>query len=104
MKKWIVAGLLVSALAAGAATFEWDPSPANEKVTAYWFEHRLTTETNWTRVEVTNGVTRVTIPQTTAKRLFRIAAVNNIGPSDFTEPVMLPSNVIGLRIVLTATP
>ena len=104
MKKWLVGGLLVSALAAGAVSFEWDPNPASDKVTKYWFEHRLTTETNWTRVEVTNGVTQVTIPQTTANRLFRIAAVNNIGPSAFTEPATLPSNVIGLRIILTAAP
>lgn len=93
-----VAGVL-AAVAVGAATFEWTPAPSDEAVTHYWLEHRPTATSEWVRVVVPATTNRVTIPESAFGRWFRMAAVNALGPGEYTEPARLPSKP-SFRLVL----
>lgn len=91
--------ILTATITAAAATFEWSPAPENERVTHYWLEHRPTVTSEWTRVVIPATTNRVTIPESAFGRWFRMAAVNELGPGEFTEPTRLPSRP-SYRLVL----
>lgn len=96
--------LLCAGLIGYAATLEWAPNAASDNVQMYVLEHRATTQTNWTRVEIAGTTNRVVIPETAFGRWFRISAVNSFGQSEWTSPVKLPEKITGLKLILEITP
>lgn len=96
--------LVLAAAISMAATLEWTPNPASDNVQMYVLEHRATTQTNWTRVEIAGTTNRVVIPETAFGRWFRISAVNSFGQSEWTSPVKLPEKITGLKLILEITP
>ena len=96
--------LLCAGLIGYAATLEWTPNAASDNVQMYVLEHRATTQTNWTRVEIAGTTNRVVIPETAFGRWFRISAVNSFGQSEWTAPVKLPEKITGLKLILEITP
>lgn len=102
--KLTTASLLVAATTALAATLEWPHSPPEDRVTHYWLEHRETTASDWVRVEVPATSNRVTIPESAFGRWFRIAAVNDFGAGDWSEPQKLPERIAGIRLIVEIVP
>lgn len=102
--KRIIAGILLAITTATAATLEWDPASPQERVTRYWLEHRPTDSPTWTRVEVEGTQNQVTIPESAFGRWFRIAAVNDFGQGEWSEPQKLPERVRGLKLIVEITP
>lgn len=86
-------------ICASAAEIGWTPSPPEEQVTKYLLEHRLGTETNWTRVEVAGNLSSVVIPETAFGRWFRIAPVNSFGQGEWTTPTRLPNKLPNLQLL-----
>lgn len=100
MKNKLTFIVVLLSLCASAAEIGWMPSPPEEQVTKYLLEHRLGTETNWTRVEVAGNLSSIVIPETAFGRWFRIAAINSFGQSEWTVPVRLPNKVQNLQLLI----
>ena len=108
MKKFFsrvgLVGLALVAVTAAGAVLEWTRNVPEDNVQFYVLEHRATTTSAWTHVEVPASTNRVSIPESVYGRWFRMAAVNSFGQSDWTTPVKLPEKVTGFKWVLEITP
>ena len=112
MKRKLIAGLLLLATLASAATIQlvWDANAPAENVTGYNVYERVGTTTNWTRLQSvqTNGVTLASVG--IGSHTYAVTATNVVGESPLSLPVSTtiptdasaPANVT-IKIVVTVT-
>lgn len=110
MKRKLIAGCLLIATLATAATVQltWDANSAAEQVVGYHLYERF--GTNWTRIQsvATNVVTLSNVVE--GAHTWAVTATNAVGESGLSQPLTLaippnpsaPANVV-VKIIVTVT-